>query len=346
MTDQGGASPPRPPGFRGSHEAPRPPAPRVLHDFAGWPAGPLHLAIGVFDGVHRGHQALVRHLAEGARAARAMAIAATFDPLPIEALAPAAPPSALSDADERAALLVAAGADAVALFGFDARFAALTAREFVERLDGAGDLRRVVVGPDFRFGHDRAGDVPLLRDMGRAAGFEVDVFGPIELAGGVVSSTRVRNGLAAGEVERAAELLGRPYDVPGTVVHGEKRGRGLGYPTINVATRPNRLLPKDGIYAVRARVDARGPSGEIEVEHPAAASLGVRSTFGGGPRWLEAYLLDFEGDLYGDLVRVKFVRRLRDELHFESAEALAAQIAKDVEETRRALGWPAARSGA
>ena len=288
--------------------------------------------------MHLGHQALVRHLRTGTRAEHATAIAATFDPLPIEALAPAAPPSALSDADERAALLAAAGADAVVLFLFDAQFAALTAREFVERLAGAGELRRVVVGPDFRFGHDRAGDVALLRDMGRTAGFEVDVFGPIEVAGRIVSSTRVRNALAAGDVDRAAELLGRPYEVPGTVVHGEKRGRGLGFPTINVATRPNRLLPKDGIYAVRTRIGARGPSGGIEVEHKAAASLGVRPTFGGGARWLEAYLLDFEGDLYGDVVHVSFVRRLRDELHFESAEALAAQIAKDVEETRRALG--------
>jgi len=301
----------------------------TLHDFAGWPAGPIHLAIGVFDGVHLGHQALIRHLAEGARAAHATAVAATFDPLPIEALAPAAPPSALSDADERAALLAAAGCDAVALFRFDASFAALTAREFVRRVAGAGNVVRMVVGPDFRFGHDRTGDVALLRELGRELRFAVDVFDPIEVSGAVVSSTRVRNALAAGDVEGAAILLGRPYEVPGTVVHGERRGRGLGFPTINVATRPNRLLPKDGIYAVRTRVG--------DMRHDAAASLGVRPTFGGGARWLEAYLLDFEGDLYGDLVHVSFIRRLRDELHFESPEALAAQIAKDVEETRRAL---------
>ena len=302
---------------------------RTLHDFAGWPAGPIHLAIGVFDGVHLGHQALIRHLAEGARAAHATAVAATFDPLPIEALAPAAPPSALSDADERVALLAAAGCDAVALFRFDASFAALTAREFVRRVAGAGNVVRMVVGPDFRFGHDRTGDVALLREMGRELRFAVDVFDPIEVSGAVVSSTRVRNALAAGDVEGAATLLGRPYEVPGTVVHGERRGRGLGFPTINVATRPNRLLPKDGIYAVRTRVG--------DMRHDAAASLGVRPTFGAGARWLEAYLLDFEGDLYGDLVHVSFIRRLRDELHFESPEALAAQIAKDVEETRRAL---------
>jgi len=315
----------------------------TLHDFAGWPAGPIHLAIGVFDGVHLGHQALIRHLAEGARAAHATAVAATFDPLPIEALAPAAPPSALSDADERVALLAAAGCDAVALFRFDASFAALTAREFVRRVAGAGNVVRMVVGPDFRFGHDRTGDVALLREMGRervppgetrvppgeTTGFAVDVFDPIEVNGAVVSSTRVRNALAAGDVEGAATLLGRPYEVPGTVVHGERRGRGLGFPTINVATRPNRLLPKDGIYAVRTRIGG--------MRHDAAASLGVRPTFGAGARWLEAYLLDFEGDLYGDLVHVSFIRRLRDELHFESPEALAAQIAKDVEETRRAL---------
>ncbi|HET8570186.1 MAG TPA: bifunctional riboflavin kinase/FAD synthetase [Candidatus Limnocylindria bacterium] len=301
----------------------------VVRDLAGWPPGPLHLAVGVFDGVHRGHQALIGGLARDAHAAGATAVAATFDPLPIDLLAPGAPPSALSDAAERAELLRRAGADAVVVFTFDAAFASLSSTEFADRLAAAGQVRRIVVGSDFRFGKGRQGDVAHLEELGRTRGFDVRVVHPIELDGAVVSSTRIRNALAAGHVEDAARLLGRPYAVPGRVEHGEKRGRGLGYPTLNIATPPRRLLPNDGIYAMW--VSARGE------RLPAAASLGVRPTFGGGARVLEAYLLDWSGDLYGEHVEAAFVRRIRDEAYFEGPEALAAQIAKDVEATRAAL---------
>jgi riboflavin kinase/FMN adenylyltransferase len=301
----------------------------VIRGFEDWPSGPLHVALGVFDGVHVGHRALIAHLARGARATGAVAVAATFDPLPIQVLAPGAPPSALSDADERCALLREAGADVVALIPFDTAFAALAPEAFVARLTGAGGVRRAVVGSDFRFGHDRAGDVGLLRELGRRSGFEVDEFPPLAAGGRVVSSTRIRNALRAGEAELAAALLGRPYAVRGTVVHGERRGRGLGYPTINIETLPERLLPKDGIYAMW--IDVAGG------RHRAAASLGLRPTFGSGPRRLEAFLLDFSGELYGANVRAAFVLRLRDELYFEGPEALAAQIAKDVEAARQAL---------
>ena len=301
----------------------------TLHDFAGWPRGPLHLAIGVFDGVHVGHQALVRSVAERARGERATPMAATFDPLPIEVFAPAAPPSALSDVDERTALLLEAGARAVAVFHFTREFAALMPDEFGARLAAAGEVRRVCVGDDFQFGRDRAGDVATLRALGAKHGFTVDVAKPVLVDGVIVSSTRIRNALLAGSVESAARLLGRPYAVTGVVEHGDKRGRALGYPTINLEVPPSRLLPRDGIYAVWATVDGRRVM--------AASSLGVRPTFGGGTRRLEAFLLDFEGDLYGDRIRIEFVKRLRDELRFESAEALTEQIAKDVDETRRAL---------
>ena len=303
--------------------------PTILRGLDGWPLGPLHVALGVFDGVHLGHRALITHLVRGSRAAGAAAIAATFDPLPIEVLAPGAPPSALSDAEERCALLHEAGADAVALIRFDEPFAALPPETFVARLLSAGAVGRVVVGTDFRFGRGRSGDLTLLRQLGRQHGFEVDEFPPLEARGAVVSSTRIRNALRAGEVELAAALLGRPYAVSGTVVHGEQRGRGLGYPTINIETPPGRLLPKDGIYAMWVDVgDGR---------HSAAASLGLRPTFGSGPRRLEAFLLDFSGELYDAQVRASFVHRLRDELYFEGPEALAAQIAEDVEAAREAL---------
>jgi riboflavin kinase/FMN adenylyltransferase len=304
---------------------------RVLHGFGGWPRDALHLAIGVFDGVHRGHQELIRRLQVAAHAQGGLALAATFDPLPIEVLAPGAPPSALSDARERAALLEAAGADAVVLFRSEPAFFAMRAKEFLDRVRGAGDVRRIVVGEDFRFGRDREGDVVMLASLAGEHRIAVEVVPPVEHGGAVISSTRIRNLLLAGDVRGAADLLGRAYSVRGRIVHGDKRGRALGYPTINVATPPERLLPRDGIYATWVTVG--------RARHAAATSLGVRPTFGGGERVLESFILDLEADLYGEEIEMTFAERLRDELRFESAEALTAQIAKDVEATRQALRY-------
>ena len=302
----------------------------VLHDFTAWPRGPIAIAIGVFDGVHIGHQALIRQTAEGAKQTGGRALAATFDPLPIQALAPGAPPSALSDVDDRVRLLHDAGADDVVVFHFTKDFAALDADEFVRRLVGAGEVRRIFVGEDFQFGRDRGGNVRTLTAAGPKHGFDVVVATPVTQGGEVVSSTRIRNALLAGDVTGAARLLGRPYSVRGTVVHGAKRGRALGFPTINLAIPPQRLLPRDGIYAMTVRVR--------DEQVAAAASLGVRPTFGSGDRTLEAYLLDWKGDVYGDTIEAAFVKRLRDELRFASADDLTEQIARDVEDTRRALG--------
>ena len=301
----------------------------MLTDFAGWPRGPLSVAIGVFDGVHVGHHALIRQSAERAKQQRGRALAATFDPLPIQALAPGAPPSALSNVDERARFLHEAGANDVVVFSFTKEFAALTGDEFVRRLAGAGEVRQIFVGVDFQFGHDRSGNVDALREFGKAHGFTVDVAPPVMVAGRIVSSTHIRNALLAGGVEEAAGLLGRHFAVSGVVEHGDKRGRALGFPTINLDVPRARLLPRNGIYAVWATVEGR--------RFMAASSLGVRPTFGGGDRRLEAFLLDFEGDLYGDRIQVEFVKRLRDELRFASAADLAQQITKDVDQTRKAL---------
>jgi riboflavin kinase/FMN adenylyltransferase len=301
----------------------------VLYDFTRWPPGQLAIAIGVFDGVHIGHQALIGQTAEGAKQLRGRALAATFDPLPIQALAPGAPPSALSDVDDRVRMLHHAGADDVVVFHFTSEFAALSAEEFVRRLVGAGEVRRIFVGEDFQFGRDRGGNVRALAAAGPMHRFEVVVATPVTQGGEVVSSTRIRNALLVGDVTGAARLLGRPYSVTGTVVHGAKRGRALGFPTINLAVPPQRLLPRDGIYAMTVRVR--------DEEVTAAASLGVRPTFGGGDRTLEAYLLDWKGDVYGDTIDAAFIKRLRDELRFASAEELTEQIARDVDETRAAL---------
>ena len=301
----------------------------VLHDFGGWPRGPLHLAIGVFDGVHTGHRALIRRIADQARADGGSAIATTFDPLPVDVLAPASPPSTLTDIDERVELLGSAGADAVTVLHFTREMSLLDPVAFVRRVAEAGDVRSIIVGADFRFGHDRAGDVRLLGSLASTHGYTFEIAPAIMLDGRVVSSTRVRNALLAGDVAEATRLLERPYTVRATVEAGDPHGRGLGFPAIALATPPRRLLPRDGIYAVW--VVANGG------RFAAAASLGVRPTPNGEERRLDAYLLDGPADLHGALVRAVFVARLRDELRFETAAELAAQIAADVDQTRAAL---------
>src|SRR5437660_5996856 len=230
---------------------------------------------------------------------------------------------------DRVKLLPDVCAVRVVVFVLDPAFANLSADGFIDRVRGACDVRRIVVGPDFHFGRRAEGDVEKLRARGNRDGFAVDVVTPIEKDGAVVSSTRIRNLLLAGDVEAAARLLGRPYSVRGRVVHGAIRGRALGFPTINLALPKERLLPRDGIYAVWAEMG--------EGRFKAAASLGVRPTFGGGERVLEAYLLDYSGELYGEEVEVAFVKRLRDEIAFASPAELSAQIARDVDESRRIL---------
>ena len=289
----------------------------------------MHLAVGVFDGVHLGHQALIRGLVGGAQAAGATPVAATFDPLPAQVLAQDPPQSTLADAPERAALLGHAGARAVIVFTFDKAFSQQTAEAFIKRATSAGDVQRIVVGPDFQFGHGREGAVPALRTLGERYGFAVTVVEPISLGGAVVSSTRIRQALREGDLDTAQALLGRPYSVTGTIVRGEQRGRSLGFPTINVAPPPDKLLPHDGIYATWVMLG--------DTRHRAASSLGVRPTFGGGPRKLEAFILDFSEEVYGQQATVAFVERLRDEIRFDSADDLAKQIAKDVQQTRLAL---------
>jgi riboflavin kinase/FMN adenylyltransferase len=301
----------------------------VIRNFTGWPSGPLHVAIGVFDGVHLGHQMLVRRLVGGASAAGATPVVATFDPLPGQALSQDPPRSTLADAPERCALLKEAGADSVVIFTFDHAFSQQTAEQFIKRVTTAGDVKRIVVGVDFQFGHGREGAVPTLQALGERYGFAVSVVEPIGLGGAVVSSTRIRQALREGDLITAQALLGRPYSVSGTIVHGEERGRSLGFPTINVTPPDDKLLPRDGIYATWAVI-----GGE---RFRAASSLGVRPTFGAGPRKLEAYILDFSGDLYGQQATIVFVERLRDEVKFESADDLARQIALDVEQSRLAL---------
>jgi riboflavin kinase/FMN adenylyltransferase len=302
----------------------------LLHGWTGWPPGPLHLTFGVFDGVHRGHRDLVRQLLSAARAEGARALVATFDTLPQRVLDPPRAPLALTSADEKVELLLAAGADAVVLWHFDQEFSRIEAEDFASRIADAGDVRHVLVGPDLVFGHRRAGDARLLRRVGARRRYRVSEVSPREHESEPISSTRIRAALLSGGLAEANAMLGREYSVRGTVVSGSGRGRTLGFPTINVETPPDRLLPKDGVYAMRVRVDA-----ELV---PAAGNLGVRPTFeSDGARVLEAYLIGRSLDLYGRSVDALFVSYIRDERAFPSASALRDQIARDVEAVRAAL---------
>ena len=286
------------------------------------PAAGTAVTIGAYDGVHRGHQFVIAQLRELGRET----VVLTFDRHPASVVRPESAPLLLTDLDQKLELLAATGVDHTVVLHFDEARSQEEPEDFVrEVLVEALGARVVVVGEDFHFGRRRRGNVELLRAMGGALGFEV-VHVPL-MAG--TSSTAVRRLLAAGDVSGAAELLGRPHEVRGVVEKGDQRGRELGYPTANVAVPADILLPAPGIYA-----------GWYGAEHGAAISVGRRPTFCDreSPVVLEAYVLDFSGDLYGQAARVSFVSRLRDEERYDSVEELVGQMALDVEATRAALG--------
>ena len=289
------------------------------------------IAIGSFDGVHRGHAALFERLVREAGARGLESAVLTFEPLPREYFSPATAPARLTTLRERLCLLAGLGIARAHVQRFDAAFAAMTPEAFEQRLRAACGARWVVVGEDFRYGARRAGDVATLTAAGRREGFEVEML-PVVAAGGArVSSTRVRAALAAGDLALAASLLGRPYSITGRVQHGAKRGRGLGFPTANV--RLGRAKPAvHGVFAVKCHGAAtRGLEG--------VASLGINpAVTDGGQSTLEAFLFDFSGDLYGRRLSIEFHRKLRDEAHFASLDELAAQIRRDCEAARDYFG--------
>lgn len=297
------------------------------------------VTIGAYDGVHRGHRKVLQLVRELADARGLDAVCVTFDRHPAEVVRPETAPALLTQLDHKLELLVDADlVDVVAVLEFDEGRSKETAEEFVhEVLVGLLGARLVVVGADFHFGHRRGGNVALLEKMGADLGFEVIGLGLVAPESDPVhepySSTRVRHRLAAGDVRGAAELLGRPHEVRGEVVMGDQRGRELGFPTANVALAPSTCLPADGIYAGRVRL-------ADDTLHPAAISLGRRPTFYAAQPYslLEAYLLDFSGDLYGQAVAVQFVERLRGEQRFESVDDLVAQMHRDCDRAREILG--------
>jgi len=285
------------------------------------------IAVGSFDGVHLGHQAMLARVREQAARRSLVPAALTFEPLPREFFFGRAAPARLSSLGEKLSLLAAAGMAETFVERFDAQFAAITAGAFAERLARRYGARHVIVGPDFRYGARRQGDVESLRAAARIHGFEVEVMEPVLVDGTRVSSTRVREALAGARFADAARLLGRTYGICGRVLHGAKRGRAMGFPTANVRlARPR--APLSGIFAVKCFTAAtRGLEG--------VASLGSNPALGpGGPETLEAFLFDFSGDLYGERLSIEFVKKLREEAAFASLEALAAQIARDCDAAR------------
>jgi riboflavin kinase / FMN adenylyltransferase len=294
----------------------------------GW--GPSVVTIGVFDGVHLGHQRVVGRAAEAATELGLPVVVVTFDPHPDEVVRPGSHPPFLCTARRRAELLAGLGADAVCVLPFTREFSELGPDEFVravlvDRLHAA----RVVVGEDFRFGYRAAGDVPLLAQLGEKYDFTVEGVPLLADNGVTISSSEIRQRLAAGDVAGAARDLGRPHRVEGVVIRGHRRGRALGFPTANLETLPHTAIPADGIYAGwLTTVDESGQ--ELE-RWPAAISVGTNPTFDGQERSIEAYALDRDDlDLYGVHVAVDFAARLRGMERFDSVDELVAQMHRDV----------------
>jgi len=290
------------------------------------------LTIGAFDGVHRGHQALIKTVVERARATDRLAAVITFHPHPAMALAPQRAPRYLTTPGEKMALLEGLGVDLAVLLPFDRQVAAMSARDFIAMVSRHLRMRELWVGPDFGLGRNREGNVERLRELGQELGYDLCVVEPVGRAGDnqAFSSSRIRELLAQGRVDEAALQLGRYPSLSGEVVVGARRGHKLGFPTANLEVRPERAVPADGVYAVFALLGSE--------RYLAVANVGVRPSFDNGHRTVETHILDFDQDIYGCDLVVEFVARLRDERRFEQIDDLVAQIKEDSETARKILG--------
>jgi riboflavin kinase / FMN adenylyltransferase len=290
------------------------------------------ITVGTFDGVHRGHWQVLGALADAAAAQGRRSLLVTFDPHPLRIVRPEAAPPLLTTPSEKLEILAQSAVERVALLRFSPALAALSPEEFVERvlIDRLG-MRHLVIGYDHGFGRGRSGDVQTLQAIGERRGFGVDVIAPVHTDGSEpISSSRIRSALARGDVAAAAHGLGRPYSLIGAVVRGEGQGRRLGFPTANLQVgHENKLIPHEGIYAVRAALRGRFADGVLH--------LGPRPTFAGLPPSIELHLFDFDGNLYGHRVRVDFIQRVRDIARFDSVDALVRAMELDCEAARRQL---------
>jgi riboflavin kinase / FMN adenylyltransferase len=319
--------------------------------------GAVALTVGSFDGVHLGHVDVIHHVIDAAKASDAQPALITFEPHPRCVLDPANCPQSITTLQEKLALIEAAGIEHAIVLRFDRELASLSPQEFVDRLATVMDLRRWVIGYDFAFGRGRTGSAHWLREHGQ----QVDVVPPFKFEGRELHSSEVRRLITAGEVDQANRLLGREYAMAGPVEAGEKVGRQLGFPTANIAVEPNKLIPALGAYAGRARIFPSPPRGAISESHPprasaqgrgeglkpatkggvnfiAALSVGYRPTFGGTQLRVEAFLLDFEGDLYQQRLELRFVRYLHPDIKFPTTDDLVRQLHQDVADTRRLAG--------
>lgn len=288
------------------------------------------VAIGTFDGLHQGHQALIAAAVADARAQDRAAVVFTFDRHPAELTAPDRVPGYLTTPKQRVEILSALGVDDLVIARFDERFRELSPESFLRFVVyGILGARAIFVGEGFRFGRNQEGDTDYLRAAQERYGFALTVLEPVLVDGERASSTRVRQCLRAGDIEGAQRILGHPYVLSGIVVEGERLGRQLGFPTANLRLTQAQVVPADGVYAVWAEWRGRRWKG--------ACSIGVRPTVGGTERTIEVYLLDFSGDLYGETLDVEFVARLREEMQFPSLEALVEQIVRDVAQVEAML---------
>jgi riboflavin kinase / FMN adenylyltransferase len=304
----------------------------VVADIPALAARPRALALGTFDGVHAGHRAVIGRAVEIARERGLASAVVTFDRHPLTVVDPARVPRLLTSNEEKIRLIRDLGPDELIMLPFDEHLAALTPAEFcADLLAGALQARAVVVGENFNFGAGGAGDATQLRACGAANGYEVEVCELVTEHGEAISSTRIRRLLHDGELEEVREILGRPPSAAGLVVHGDKRGRTLGVPTANVDVEAGTIFPGRGVYAVRAWVDGAWYRAAVNIGHnPTFRSKDAPTTH----VTVEAFLLDFSGDIYDQEIRLDFLHKIRDELRFESADALVAQMRKDIAAAR------------
>ncbi len=305
---------------------------RIIHDLAELQS-PLRkpvLTIGNFDGVHRGHLALFERVKIRARAIGGVSVVMTFQPHPIKIMKPDKAPLLITPTEQKLALIAQAAIHTIFCLQFDATFAGISAEDFVRDIlvDKIG-VKELVVGYDYTFGHNRTGDIELLCGMGKSLGFQVHVVQPVLMGKRVVSSTSIRDLIRAGELAEAKKLLGRDYQICGTVVKGKNRGgRLLGFPTANLEL-VDELTPKEGVYAVKVLIEDRLYNGVTNIGH--------NPTFGQGPLSIETHILDYSGDLLGQTIRVNFIHRLRAEKTYKSIEELARQIHLDIKVAREIL---------
>ena len=291
-------------------------------------SGPLFLAIGVFDGVHLGHQAVISTSAQHARAANGTPVVLTFDPHPEKILRPDKAPHLLTATQHKIALIRALGVQHLLIIPFDKQFAATEPEHFVTQLvQHSTPLREICVGHEWSFGRNRRGNLQLLKNLGAEFDFDVVGIPPVSVSGEIVSSTTIRRAIEAGDLKKAATMLGREYTILGTIVHGDDVGKKIGFPTANLSAHSEQF-PPNGVYFAEATLDS--------VIHPGVVNLGCRPTMssGGSDRILEVYLLDFDRDIYGKELELRFVRYLRPEKKFESVDARVRQIERDVQQAR------------